>query len=169
MTAELSFPRQQARTQRFSLGVPRAFTVAPDGSRVLFLRSASGTDRRTGLWSLDVETGRETPLFDPYADSEELSPEERARRERSREAAAGVVGYATDKTLTVAAFALSGKVHVTDLATGVTTELATPGPVIDPRPDPAGRHVAYATSDGELRVIGVDGAGDRGLAVPDGD
>ncbi|HTI25106.1 MAG TPA: S9 family peptidase, partial [Kutzneria sp.] len=84
MTAELSFPRQQARTQRFSLGVPRAFTVAPDGSRVLFLRSASGTDRRTGLWSLDVETGQETPLFDPFSDNEELSPEERARRERSR-------------------------------------------------------------------------------------
>ncbi|EWM12428.1 prolyl oligopeptidase family serine peptidase [Kutzneria sp. 744] len=169
MTAELSFPRQQARTQRFSLGVPRAFTVAPDGSRVLFLRSASGTDRRTGLWSLDVESGRETPLFDPFSDSEDLSPEERARRERSRESAAGVVGYATDSALTVAAFALSGKVHVTDLATGATAELATPGPVIDPRPDPTGRHVAYAVVAGELRVVGVDGSGDRGLAVPDGD
>ncbi|GAA3435424.1 S9 family peptidase [Kutzneria kofuensis] len=169
MTAELSFPRQQARTQRFSLGVPRAFTVAPDGSRVLFLRSASGTDRRTGLWSLDVESGRETPLFDPCADNEELSPEERARRERTRESAAGVVGYATDSALTVAAFALSGKVHVTDLAAGTTAELATPGPVIDPRPDPTGRHVAYAVAAGELRVVGVDGTGDRALAVPDGD
>ncbi|MFC0540334.1 S9 family peptidase [Kutzneria chonburiensis] len=169
MTAELSFPRQQARTQRFSLGVPRAFTVAPDGSRVLFLRSASGTDRRTGLWSLDVETGQEAPLFDPFSDSEELSPEERARRERSRESAAGVVGYATDSALTVAAFALSGKVHVTDLAAGTTAELATPGPVIDPRPDPTGRHVAYAVVAGELRVVGVDGTGDRALAEPDGD
>jgi dipeptidyl-peptidase-4 len=169
VTAELSFPRQQARTQRFSLGVPRAFTVAPDGSRVLFLRSASGTDRRTGLWSLDVASGVETPLFDPYADSEELSAEERARRERSREQAAGVVGYATDSALTVAAFALSGKVHVTDLAAGTTAELATPGPVIDPRPDPTGRHVAYAVVAGELRVVGVDGAGDRALAGPDGD
>ncbi|QUQ67420.1 S9 family peptidase [Kutzneria sp. CA-103260] len=169
MTAELSFPRQQARTQRFSLGVPRAFTVAPDGSRVLFLRSASGADRRTGLWSLDVETGAETPLFDPFADNEELSPEERARRERTRESAAGVVGYATDKALTVAAFALSGKVHVTDLTAGTTAELATPGPVIDPRPDPAGRHVAYAVSAGELRVVAVDGSGDRALAVPDGE
>jgi dipeptidyl-peptidase 4 len=169
VSAELSFPRQQARTQRFSLGVPRAFTVAPDGSRVLFLRSASGTDRRTGLWSLDVATGQETPLFDPFSDNEELSPEERARRERSRESAAGVVGYATDSALTVAAFALSGKVHVTDLAAGTTAELATPGPVIDPRPDPTGRHVAYAVVAGELRVVGVDGSGDRALAEPDGD
>ena len=34
-----SFPRQSARTQRFTLGVPRDLTVAPDGSRVAFLRS----------------------------------------------------------------------------------------------------------------------------------
>ncbi|WP_244167377.1 hypothetical protein, partial [Streptomyces mutomycini] len=40
-----SFPRQHARTQRFTLGAPRAFTVSPDGTRVLFLRSSSGTDR----------------------------------------------------------------------------------------------------------------------------
>jgi dipeptidyl-peptidase 4 len=167
VTAELSFPRQHARTQRFTLGVPRAFTVAPDGSRVLFLRSASGTDRRTGLWSLDVASGRCGPLFDPFADNEELSAQERARRERSREQAAGVVGYATDAKLTVAAFALSGRVHVTDLITGANNDLDTPGPVIDPRPDPTGTRVAYAAG-GALRVVGVDGTDDRALAEPDG-
>ncbi|WP_434094553.1 hypothetical protein, partial [Streptomyces albidoflavus] len=46
MTSQkLSFPRQHARTQRFTLGAPRAFTVSPDGTRVIFLRSGSGTDR----------------------------------------------------------------------------------------------------------------------------
>ncbi|MCZ9344940.1 hypothetical protein NGM37_45055, partial [Streptomyces sp. TRM76130] len=40
-----SFPKRHARTQRFTLGAPRSFAVAPDGSRVAFLRSASGTDR----------------------------------------------------------------------------------------------------------------------------
>ena len=40
-----SFPRQQARTQRFTLGAPRNLTVAPDGSRVAFLRV--GRARRT--------------------------------------------------------------------------------------------------------------------------
>jgi dipeptidyl-peptidase-4 len=38
--------------------------------------------------------------------------------------------------------------------------------VIDPRPSPDGRHVAYV-SGGALRVVGADGEGDRVLAGPD--
>ena len=45
-----SFPRQHARTQRFTLGAPRNLTVAPDGARVAFL----------GLsYQESVEDGRE--------------------------------------------------------------------------------------------------------------
>ena len=67
-TEHLSFPRQHARTQRFTLGAPRAFTVAPDGSRVVFLRSASGTERAQALWVLDLEgEPHERPVADPAA------------------------------------------------------------------------------------------------------
>ena len=37
-----SFPRQQARTQRFTLGLPRSFQISPAGDRVAFLRSRGG-------------------------------------------------------------------------------------------------------------------------------
>src|ERR1017187_7410360 len=60
-----TFPRQQARTQRFTLGAPRSFQVSPDGSRVVFLRSKSGTDPVSCLWLLDVETGQEHLVADP--------------------------------------------------------------------------------------------------------
>lgn len=165
-----SFLRLQARTQRFTLGTPRGFQVSPDGRRVLFLRSASGEDRQHILWRLDVETGEETRLADPavlLGGHEELSADERARRERSREQGGGVVGNATDAAVRVAAFALSGKVFVADAETGVVRELPTEKPVIDPRPNPTGTHVAYASGNA-LRVIGVDGTGDRALAEPDG-
>ena len=66
-TAEISFPRQYARTQRFSLGVPHAFSIAPDGSRIAFLRSPSGTDRSTCLWVRDVAAGTERLAADPRA------------------------------------------------------------------------------------------------------
>ena len=96
-----SFPRRQARTRRFTLGAPRGFTISPDGDRVVFLRSRGGTDPVTCLWTLDLTTGAERLVADPAAlDSagdEDLPPEERARRERSREQAGGVVGYATDR------------------------------------------------------------------------
>ncbi|MGW1005155.1 alpha/beta fold hydrolase [Streptomyces sp. NPDC002520] len=171
MTTEAdSFPRRHARTQRFTLGAPRAFTVAPDGSRVAFLRSSSGTDRANSLWILDPEDGSERLAADPGAllqgASEQLSPEERARRERSREGGAGIVGYATDAAVELASFALSGRLFVAELRAGTARELRVPGPVIDPRPAPDGRHIAYV-AQGALRVVGAEGEDDRALLEPE--
>ncbi|GAA3577148.1 prolyl oligopeptidase family serine peptidase [Nonomuraea rosea] len=164
-----SFPRLSARTRRFTLGVPRGFTISPDGGRVVFLRTRSGTDPVTCLWELDTETHVERVVVDPRelnADDENLPPEERARRERSREGAGGVVAYAADSTLTRACFALSGGLHVVDLASGQTRRVDTPGAVIDPRISPDGRHVAYVTG-GALRVHDLVTGDDRALAVPE--
>ncbi|MER6688318.1 S9 family peptidase [Streptomyces minutiscleroticus] len=171
MTIEpLSFPRRYARTQRFTLGAPRAFTVAPDGSRVVFLRSRSGTDRANLLWVLDLADGGERPAADPRTllggADERLSARERARRERSREGGAGIVGYATDGAVELASFALSGRLFTAELRAGTARELHVPGPVIDPRPSPDGRLVAYV-SGGALRVVSAGGEGDRALAEPE--
>lgn len=170
---EISFPLQFARTMRFTLGAPRAFTVSPDGGRVVYLRSGSGTDRSNRLWVLDLAGGaapRERLVADPAAllggSTERLSAQERARRERSREGSSGIVGYAVDGAAELAAFALSGKVYVADLVSGTARALPVPGPVIDPRPSPDGRHVAYV-SKGALRVVGASGEEDRALAEPD--
>jgi len=171
MTTEpLSFPRRYARTQRFTSGAPRAFTVSPDGSRVVFLRSGSGTDRAHQLWVLDVAEGAERVAADPAAllggATEHLPPEERARRERSREGGAGIVGYATDTAVELASFALSGRLFTAELRAGTARELRVPGPVIDPRPSPDGRLVAYVAG-GALRVVGAEGGDDRALAEPE--
>ncbi|MGW0661328.1 prolyl oligopeptidase family serine peptidase [Streptodolium elevatio] len=172
MSSEITFPRQYARTQRFTLGVPRAFTITGGGgtgATVLFLRSRSGEDRATCLWAYSPGSG-ERIVADPAVllggAEEHLSAEERARRERSREGSAGIVGYAVDSAGTVAAFTLSGRLFVADLAAGTVVELDTPAPVIDPRPSPTGRHVAYLAG-GELRVAAVDGSDDRALATPE--
>lgn len=167
------FPRQSARTQKFTLGVPKAYTISPDGARVVFLRTRTGTDRTTCLWVLDLEGEKiaERLAVDPNAllsgGSEELSGEERARRERARIGATGIVQYATDEAAEIAAFALSSRLFVTDLTAGTTRELAAATPVIDPRPDPTGSRVAYVTG-GALRIIDTAGSDDRPLAEPDG-
>src|ERR1700722_14904901 len=186
-----SFPRQEARTRRFSLGAPRAFRVSPDGARVVFLRTRSGADPVTCLWVLDVAHGQERLVADPrtlVADTEDLPPEERARRERVREQAGGIVAYATDRDVTVAAFALSGRGYAVPLTDdgppgdgpagdggpggGAVREVATRTPALDPRPDPSGRRLAYVC-EGSLRVTGLAGGpggepGDRGVADPPG-
>lgn len=161
-----SFPRRHARTQRFTLGAPRAFSVAPDGSRVVFLRSSSGSERAGKLWVLDLRDGDERLAADPgellAGSVEELSAEERARRERLREGGAGIVGYATDAAVELASFALSGRLFMAELRAGTARELAVPGPVIDPRPSPDGRYIAYVARGG-LRVVEAEGGEDLAL------
>src|SRR6478672_4820529 len=107
-----SFPRLQAVTARFTHGSPRAFTIADDGSRVAFLRSAAGDDPVTSLWVLDLSEGEERLVADPAAilgdAGEQRSAEERARRERARVVGAGIVAYSADDAVEKAAFALSG-------------------------------------------------------------
>jgi dipeptidyl-peptidase 4 len=167
-----SFPRQQARTRRFQLGVPRAFGISPDGERITFLRSQAGDDPVTCLWEADAATGAERLIADPRAlgaDEENLPPEERARRERVRETAAGIVAYATDKASTLAVFALSGQVYVAALGdAGQPPRLVpTKTPALDPRPDPTGTWVAYV-HDGALRAISLATGDDVVVAGEDG-
>jgi dipeptidyl-peptidase-4 len=188
-----SFPRRQARTRRFTLGVPRGLTLSPDGTRLAFLRSRGGTDAVTCLWVLDVATGTERLVVDPRVlgggSDDDLPPEERARRERAREQAGGIVAVATDRDVTTAAFALSGRLHVADLngadlngadlngadlhggsPTGATGDavraLPSPGPVVDPRPDPTGSRVAYVSS-GALHVHDLASGTTTVLAEPE--
>lgn len=161
MTDTGSFPRRFAATQRFTLGEPRNVTVSPDGRRVVFARSTRGDDPVNRLWVLDVDTGEERMVVDPtslgWGDLAELPPQERARRERAREGAGGVVGFATDADVAMAALALGGELVVANLLAGTARRVSTPLPVFDPRPDPAGTRIAYA-SGAALALVGVDGS-----------
>jgi dipeptidyl-peptidase-4 len=166
-----SFPRQQARTRRFTLGLPRSFQISPAGDRVAFLRSRGGGDPVNCLWVLDVDTGTERLVADPSAlgGAGPLTEREKARRERVREQAAGIVAYACDSPLTLAAFALAGQVFVAGLTAGGPAPraiTARPG-AFDPRPDPAGRRVAYVY-DGGVRVVTLDTGEDSPVIGPDG-
>jgi len=168
VTDDLPFLRKLARTQRFTLGAPKEFAVAPDGSRVLFLRSGDGYDPKHSLYSLDLASGVETRVVDSATllpGDEELPPEERARRERARETGGGVVRFAVDKNCTTAAFSLGGKLYTVELGTGEITQRVD-GAAIDPRLNPQGTHVAYAAR-GALHVVELATGTDTVLADDD--
>jgi dipeptidyl-peptidase 4 len=183
---EDSFPRRFARTARFTAGTPRAFVPSPDGARLAFVRSGSGIERAGRLWVLDTATGRETQVADALVllagEDEELTAQEKSRRERMREGGAGITAFSTDEAVATAAFALSSRLFVADLTgaeptgaeptgddpTGATdasagnagepgriVELRTAGPVIDPRLSPDGRTVAYVSA-GSVYTAQVD-------------
>ncbi|AXG76771.1 prolyl oligopeptidase family serine peptidase [Streptomyces paludis] len=157
-----AFPRQFARTRRFSLGVPQRFTVSPDGERVLFTRSVSGTDARILLWV--YENGAERLLAGGDGD--------RAGAKTGAGAGigsgSGIGSYATDRHARVAAYTRDGALWTVETVGGDTTprRLPVPGPVTDPRPSPDGTLIAYVR-DGALRVVRDDGTADRALAEPE--
>ena len=168
--AQDSFPRLAARTQYFTLGLPRSFVVSPDGLRVLFLRSSTGTSSSQSLWLYDVTSRTERELADAAGlledPHEQLTAEERARRERMRVTSSGVVAFSTDDEVRRAAFALSSRLFVVDVADGTPArEVATTSSVVDPRLDPTGRRVAYTGDDG-LHVVD-EAEVDRLLVGPD--
>jgi dipeptidyl-peptidase-4 len=188
-----TFPRQYARTRRFTLGAPRSFEISPDGAVVAFLRSRHGGDPVTCLWALDVGTGLERLIADPAqlgVSGTDLDQQERARRERAREQASGIVAFATDAEFRSAVFGLSGRVYLADLTGGgdpdraggahkdlagsagtgqpggpAVRELAVRAPAADPRLAPSGDLVSYV-SGGALRTIDVRTGADRAVADP---
>src|SRR5262245_10678493 len=161
------FPNQLARTRGFSLGVPRSFSVSPDGERVAYLRTKSGDDTVSCLWVFDVVGAKERLVFDPGQEEAErdLTEAERPRRERARERSSGVTAYATDDQVRQAVFSVSGRLFLSDLIEGSARELTAPGAVDDPRLDPAGERIAFVV-DGAMYVREIEG-GYRELAAPD--
>jgi dipeptidyl-peptidase 4 len=168
-----TFPRQYARTRRFTLGEPRDLNISPDGEQLAFARSRDGSDPLNCLWVADLVNGGEQLVADPNVlleddTTDDLPPDERARRERAREAAGGVTAFATDRDVTVAAFALAGRLFLADLRARTARELAVDGPVFDPRPSPSGDRVAYVRG-ATLCVSDVEGGGGHVLAGEDTD
>jgi dipeptidyl-peptidase 4 len=166
-----SFPRQYARTQRFTLGEPRDVTVSSDGQRLVWLRSRSGDDPVNCLWALDLIEGTERLVADPLVllaedqgSLEELSPEERSQRERRREGAGGITGYSVCAATQTAVFNLGNRLFQSNLTTGKCREIPVPGPVFDPRLNPTGTAVAYVNGprlmisdlDGQTRVLAAE-------------
>lgn len=165
----MSFPRQHARTRRFSLGVPRGAVIAPDASRVLFLRSAGPEDPVTALWELDLASGTERCILDPSdlgTSDDDLPPEERVRRERARELAGGITSFATDRDVTLVATSVGGQLHTVDLRTDTVVAHPSAGPVYDPRPSPDGRLITYVTGDALHLVDLVAGPTNPGVTRP---
>lgn len=100
-------------------------------------------------------------------DAAAVTPEERLRRERVRESAGGIVAYATDRAVRTATFAVSGQLYTANLVEPGVVHIPLRDPVTDPRLDPDGQRIAFA-SGGGLHVVGVEGVAPGQLLEPDG-
>ena len=134
--------------------------VAPDGSRVTFLRGKDRDRNRLDLWEYDIASGQTRLLVDSSVvlpGEEVLSDEEKARRERQRIAAlSGIVDYQWSPDGKAMLFPLGGELYFYDLSkTGqdAVRKLTNGGGfATDPKISPKGGFVSFIR-DRNLWVI----------------
>ena len=125
--------------------------VAPDGSRVGFLRGKDSDRNRLDLWAYDVASGETALLVDSAVvlpGDEVLSDEEKARRERQRIAAlSGIVDYHWAPDSRHLLFPLGGELYLYDLSKSgreaVRTLTSGGGFATDPKVSPKGGYVSF--------------------------
>lgn len=166
-----NFPSTYALTRRFTTGVPRTFTVIKGGEAVLFLRSKGETDPVLCLWEAETNSGAERLVVDPTAlasNDAQLPAAERARRERARESANGIVRYSVSQETGLVCFALAGSLVVGDIESGEVSLPPADGAVFDPRFSPDGNLISYVAK-AELRVVDLAAGADRSVASDESD
>ncbi len=150
-----TFLRQYATTRRFMAGRPVGAKITPDEKSVLFLRTQASSPVQT-LWAMDVASGKVEELLSPESllkgAEEQLTVEEKARRERMRISARGFTSYHLSEDGAKLLVSLSGKLYVVDRATKKSQELKTGEGVIDPRFSPDGKQLAYVRGHDVYRL-----------------
>jgi dipeptidyl-peptidase-4 len=125
--------------------------IAPDGSRITFLRGKDRDRNKLDLWAYDVATGATALLVDSVdvlPGEEVLSDEEKARRERQRTAAlSGIVDYQWSPDGKSLLFPLGGELYLYDLSKSgraAVRKLTTgEGFATDPKVSPKGGFVSF--------------------------
>lgn len=135
---------------------PRGLKLSPDGQRVTYLADRKDNQNFYDLWQMDVKTGKSSLLLnaDKLA-SNELSDEEKARRERQRIYGEGIMEYfwADDsKALLIPA---SGNLYYFSLADNSVSQLPIgEGFATDARLSPKGNFVSFVR-DQNLYVLNL--------------
>lgn len=122
--------------------------VAPDGSRVTFLRGKQEDRNQMDLWEYHIASGQTRLLVDSKVvlpGQEVLSDAEKARRERQRIAAmSGIVDYQWSPDARRLLFPLAGELYLYDLESAQVRQLTHgEGFATDPKVSPKGSHVSF--------------------------
>jgi dipeptidyl-peptidase-4 len=152
--------------------VARGVSLSPDGELLAFLRGREDDDEVQDLWAVSVEGGEPYKLLDSRAlvpDAGELSEAEKARRERMRISARGVVEYSWDEQGRYILAPLEGDVFLATREDGSVRRLTeTEADEIDAKVSPQGNFVSwvrdqdlvvYDLASGTERPVTTDGEG----------
>lgn len=160
---------------------PRGLKFSPDGTQLSFLRGKPARSEQLDLWSYDIDKGTERLLVDSDAllggKGEQLSDEEKARRERLRIASfSGIVDYQYASDSQRLLFPLNGALYLYSLKDKQVRQLtrAEDGFATDPKFSPRGNFVSFVRgqnlyalrlSDDVLLQLTQEGGGTRSFGM----
>jgi dipeptidyl-peptidase-4 len=152
---------------------PRSLSMAPDGSRVTYLKGKTEDANRLDLWQYHIKDGKHSLLVDAdslISGAETLSDEEKARRERMRLFASGIISYSWSKNSDALLFPLNGDLYYYQLSSKTAKKLTDTSEFeTDATISPTGRYVAFIRNQnlfvleiasGKETQLTTDGGGD---------
>lgn len=134
---------------------PRGLKVSPDGARVTFLRGRAQDQFQLDLWEFNVRDKSTRMLVDSKVlqANEQLSDQEKARRERERTAGLrGILSYSWSPDGKRILVPLAGDLYLVDLAHADKARKIATGNVLDAKISPKGRYVSFVR-DQNLFVV----------------
>ncbi|HTD06184.1 S9 family peptidase [Undibacterium sp.] len=136
---------------------PRGLKVSPDGARVTFLRGREQDQFQLDLWEFNLHDKTTRMLVDSklLQANEQLSDQEKARRERARTAGLrGIISYSWSPDGKQILVPLAGDLYLVDLAHADQARKIASGSVLDAKISPKGRYVSFVR-DQNLFVVNL--------------
>lgn len=168
MYQSADFIAEYARSQRFSSGRPRNFTIDEKNEVIYFLRAVNQAENTLALFSFDLKAKNTKLLVNPLdlIDQKTQIPDaEKARRERMREIGLGITSYQLDENFEKIVFALQGKVFVFYVKENKLSEIPLLKNVVDPKISPDGNFLA-SVIEGGLKLVDLSTSQLKDLLSP---
>lgn len=148
----------------------RLLRVSPDGARVTFLRGRAEDQFQLDLWEYNMKDKTERRLVDSkqLVPNEVVSPEEQARRERTRTANLnGILGYSWSPDGKQLLVPVGGDLYLVDVAKPEAARKVASGNVADPKISPRGRYLSFVRKQ-NLFVIDLTTGAEKQLTSDGG-
>jgi dipeptidyl-peptidase-4 len=126
---------------------PSMVKLSPDGKRVTFIRAKATDNSRFDLWEYNIKDKQSRLLFDAddlHQGDENLSDEEKARRERMRVSGSGILSYSWSADGSALLFPLAGDVFYYRVGEKKAQQLLnTPEFETDIKLSPKGNYISF--------------------------
>lgn len=151
---------------------PSKLKLSPDGKRATYIQSREDDYNRFDLWQYDVASGKRSMLIDSkalFSGNEELSDEEKARRERQRIFGKGILEYTWSADGTALMFPLNGDVYYFKLGSEKAINLTKgEGFATDVKFSPKGNFISFVREQ-NLYIIDIQSQKTKALTTKGGD